>query len=533
MHIERFMQPARSSDIPGPLQSGNRWIRALHANHRTSTIRGLTLLLWILSTLLLRAQDSPKYANSHTGSVITAQSDQGQLISGEYIVVLKPGSHPAEVARAHALERHQTYSYALNGFAGPVPEGRLRALQNDPHVEWVERDQQIFPFAQTVNAGIRRIGADRSAVAKIDGLDERVNVDVAIIDSGIDLSHPDLNVFRSVSLINDGSNGNDGHGHGTYAAGIVGALDNDFGVVGVAPGARLWAVKVIDNNGAGSVSTLLSGVDYVTQNAASIEVANISVGFVGTSAALRTAIQNSVASGVVYVAAAGNGPRDVYGADKTFGTADDTIPAAYPEVITVSAMNDNDGISGGLGGAYWDDCFAFYSNFGSKVDLAAPGASTYSTALMSKGGYGSQFIGTSMAAPHVSGAVALYIAANGRATTTAGVAAIKQALVSIGEPQSAWGPTNTYDPDSVHEVLVNAAGTSVSPPLRLTRIITHSRINTNEVILRWEGGKVPYQVQKRTSLTLPWEDVGQPTTATSVTNTFTDQRAFFRVRGAN
>jgi len=395
--------------------------------------------------------------------VLGAQPARSQNIPGEYIVLLKPKNYPADVANAHGLERHQTYSHAVNGFAASIPEGRLGALQNDPRVQLIEPDQQIFPFAQTVPTGVRRIGADRSATAKIDGIDERVNVDVAILDSGIDLSHPDLNVFSHVTFINDGSGGNDGYGHGTYIAGIVGALDNDFGVVGVAPGARLWAVKVIDNNGAGSVATLISGVDYVTANAASIEVANISAGFVGTSSALRTAIQNCVAKGVVVVAAAGNNVQDVYGADGTFGTADDTIPAAFPEVITVSSMNDSDGVAGSSATYWWEDCMSSYSNFGRKVDLAGVGTTT-STALMVKGGYGTQFTGTSLAAAHVSGAAALYVAANGRATTASGVAAIKQALVAAGEAQSAWGPADTRDLDSFHEPLVNASGGTSGPP---------------------------------------------------------------------
>jgi subtilisin family serine protease len=396
-------------------------------------------------------------------SAFTAQTGLSQVIPGDYIVLLKPGNQPADVASAHGLERRHTYSSAVNGFAGSIPDGRLQALQNDPRVESIEPDQTVFPFAQTTPTGVSRIGATRSATAKIDGIDERVNVDVAIIDSGIDLSHPDLNVVGHVSVIPDGSGGNDGYGHGTAVAGIVGALDNDFGVVGVAPGARLWAVKVIDNSGAGSLSALISGVDYVTQNASTISVANISLGFVGTSSALRTAIQNGVARGVVFVAAAGNSWRDVYGADGVFGTSDDTIPAAYPEVITVSSMNDNDGQPGGLGYVGWDDTLAYYSNFGQKIDLAGVGT-TYTTALVSKGSYGNQYEGTSLAGAHVSGAAALYVAANGRATSSTGVQAIKQGLVAAGEPQSAWCSTGTVDPDSYHEPLVNAAGGSSPPP---------------------------------------------------------------------
>src|SRR6187455_695872 len=144
----------------------------------------------------------------------TAQTGLSEVIPGDYIVLLKPGNQPADVASAHGLERRHTYSSAVNGFAGSIPDGRLQALQNDPRVESIEPDQTVFPFAQTTPTGVRRIGADRSAVAKIDGIDERVNVDVAILDSGIDLSHPDLYVVNHVSFVNDGSAGNDAYGHG-------------------------------------------------------------------------------------------------------------------------------------------------------------------------------------------------------------------------------------------------------------------------------------------------------------------------------
>src|SRR5207247_1030438 len=102
--------------------------------------------------------------------------------------------------------------------------------------------------------------------------DERVNADIAILDNGIDLTHPDLNVYRAVSFSPSNTTGNDGHGHGTHVAGTAAALDNGIGVVGVAPGARLWAIKVLDDSGSGTLSAILSGIDYVTQNASQIEV---------------------------------------------------------------------------------------------------------------------------------------------------------------------------------------------------------------------------------------------------------------------
>src|SRR4029079_550751 len=177
---------------------------------------------------------------------------------------------------------------------------RLRSVKNDPRVVLVEPDVVITALGQTVPDGVRRIRAAECPLARIDGNDERVNVDIAIIDTGIDLTHPDLNVYQHVSFTADSTDGNDGHGHGTHVAGTVGALDNAIGVVGVAPGIRLWAVKVLDNSGSGALSSIISGVDYVTQHASEIEVANMSLGGQGSSDALRLAIQRSVAAGIVY-----------------------------------------------------------------------------------------------------------------------------------------------------------------------------------------------------------------------------------------
>jgi hypothetical protein len=191
-------------------------------------------------------------------------------------------------------------------------------------------------------------------------------------------------------------------------------------------------------------------------------VANLSFTGIGSSAALRQAISNSVAKGVVYVVSAGNDTRDVYGPDGVFNTSDDSIPAAYPEVMAISALSDLDGTANA------DDALAGFSNYsrsvasgnpvnspGAAIDLAAPGVNIYSTFLNGAYATGS---GTSQAAPHVAGAVALYIATNGRATNAAGVAAVRQALINAAQPQTAWGSVATLDPDTNPEGLVNVSG---------------------------------------------------------------------------
>jgi subtilisin family serine protease len=256
-----------------------------------------------------------------------------------------------------------------------------------------------------------------------------------------------LNVYKQVSFVKGAKTANDDNGHGSHVAGITAAKDDSNGVVGVAPGARLWAIKVLDRNGAGSLSNVIKGIDYVTANAAQIEVANLSLGCECFSSALNTAITNSVAAGVTYVVAAGNSAKDA----QTFS------PANHPDVIAVSAMVDTDGKCGGLGtstsyGA--DDTFASFSNFGSVVDMAAPGVNIYSTY---KSGTYATLSGTSMASPHVAGAAALFKASNPSASPLD----VKNSLISNGSTSSTVCDGNGFgyfsgDPDGIAEPLVYA-----------------------------------------------------------------------------
>ena len=173
-------------------------------------------------------------------------------------------------------------------------------------------------------------------------------VDIAILDSGIDPTQPDLNVRGGVDC--NGTTGyTDVYGHGTMVAGVAAARDNAFGVVGVAPGARLWAVKVLDDaTASGTDANLLCGIDWVSQHAATIEVANMSLGDIGTDDGhcglvnhdpVHWALCHSVQAGVTYVASAGNDAVDTAG----------EMPAGFSEIIAVSGMVDTDGLPGGLG----------------------------------------------------------------------------------------------------------------------------------------------------------------------------------------
>lgn len=391
-----------------------------------------------------------------------------QVIPGRYIVMLRAGHEPHGVAAEHGVKADQVYDAAVQGFAGELSVARLNALRRDNRVQVVEPDCQVRVLGQVVPAGTITAALVTSAgdlvPTGVDRIDAELNpstnasaVGVAIIDTGICLTHPDLYVAGGISYITGISSANDDNGHGSHVAGIAAAKINGLGIRGVAPNAKLFAVKVLNSTGSGTLSAVISGVNWVTKNAKlkGIKVANMSLGFTSTSVTLNSAITKSVSGGVTYVVAAGNNAADA----ATFS------PANHPSVMTVSAVADEDGDCGGDGlatsyGA--DDSFAAFSNFGPVVDLAAPGVAIYSTSL--NGGYATMS-GTSMAAPHVVGCVALYLVRHPSATP----ATVRTALFSLATPQAPVTPwldstTNRWrggfsgDRDTTPEPLVDAAG---------------------------------------------------------------------------
>jgi len=381
--------------------------------------KSIITLFSILLVLSIAMQ--PALANA-------APNQKANKIQGQYIIVLSDDSDLAsetEKAKSKGAEIIQEYKYAIKGFAVKVQNDKILDLikKNNPSISYIEPDYEVQIFAQTLPTGINRIDAERSTA-------RTVYVDIAIIDTGINLSHPDLNVYKKVSFVKGAKTANDDNGHGTHVAGVAAAKDNDLGVVGVAPDAKLWAVKVLDRNGSGSLSNVIKGIDYVTQNAAEIEVANMSLGCECISTSLNSAITKSVAAGVTYVVAAGNSAKDA----QTFS------PANHPDVIAVSAIADSDGKCGGFGTSTSygkDDTLASFSNFGSVVDIAAPGVSIYST--YKNGGYAT-LSGTSMASPHVAGGAALFKASNPLSTPSD----VRDSLLSNGSTQSSTCVGNGY-----------------------------------------------------------------------------------------
>src|SRR6266566_2021020 len=190
---------------------------------------------------------------------------------------------PAAVAHAQVKAQHAqigfVYGAAIKGYSATLSSAAVDALRSDPRVAAVVADRPVHLEAQRLPTGINRVDGERSSTVSGNGTGS-VSVDIAIIDTGIDTNHPDLNVVGGVAC--NGSGYEDRNGHGTHVAGIAAARDNATGVVGVAPGARLWAVRLLDASGAGSWSNVICGVDWVTRNAGRIEVANMSLGGSGS-----------------------------------------------------------------------------------------------------------------------------------------------------------------------------------------------------------------------------------------------------------
>ena len=384
--------------------------------------------------------------------------------AGRYIVMLKAGTDPAVVLGRHAahdgIKADRSFVKALRGFTSRLTGTQRRDLLADPSVAAVVPDEVVQVTGQIVPSGISRIGSLANPGIGIDGIDTRVDADVAIIDTGI-AYHPDLNVVGGYNCsTSDRTAWRDVEGHGTHVAGTVAALDNGIGVVGVAPGARLWAVKILNDQGYGLLSWYVCGLDWVLAQRDPVdssrplfEAANMSVTKTGSDDGncgltigdpLHQAICRVVAGGITVVAAAANDSRNAY----------TRVPAAYNEVITVSALADTDGKPGGLGGnaCYsWgtydkDDTFADFSNYGADIDLIAPGKCIWSTRPNNTYGVLS---GTSMAAPLVTGAAALYKSTRPNATP----AEVKEALQYLGNLN--W-KTST-DPDPYHEKLLDVS----------------------------------------------------------------------------
>ncbi len=303
----------------------------------------------------------------------------------------------------------------INGLAVLLPPQAEQALLRRGEVLRIDDDLVIRAVAKPAPApqpaqelpwGIDRVEADKAGVTG-------AGIKVAILDTGIDLDHPDLknNIKGNVNIISSRRSGNDDNGHGTHVAGTVAGVNNGIGVVGVGSEIGLYAVKVLDKTGNGWLSNLIAGLDWCINN--SMQVINMSIGASSENQSFHDAIIRTYQAGIIQVAAAGNNGGST-------GTID--YPGRYAETIAVSALGQNTD-----GSLY----FAGFSSYGTEVDVAAPGVGVKSTY---HDGYYRILSGTSMATPHVSGIAALVLAAKGPMHPDTMKAHLRNTAESLGLP---------------------------------------------------------------------------------------------------
>ena len=345
---------------------------------------------------------------SATGSLLSAQQLGSQTDRADVLIGFRstPSAADEDVIRsAGGVVRHRFH--IVPAIAAQVPRAALAGLQRHPRVTVVEPDGEVFAIDEYDNAwGVARIGAEPLHASGVRG----AGIKVAVIDTGIAYTHSDLaaNYVSGRDFVNNDTDPMDDNNHGTHVAGTIAAVLNGTGVVGVAPEARLYGVKVLNASGSGSWSNIMAGVEWAADNG--IQITNNSYGGSGYPGTLvEAAFANSAAAGVLHIAAAGN--------SGTCAGSTDTVgyPAKFASVVAVAATQQND----------TRPCF---SSTGPDVELAAPGVNILST--VRNGGY-SAFNGTSMASPHAAGVAALVWGAG--ATTAAQVRQIlRDTAIDIG-----------------------------------------------------------------------------------------------------
>ncbi|NUT93304.1 MAG: S8 family peptidase [Saccharothrix sp.] len=352
---------------------------------------GATAIVTAASSLLA----SP--AQAAEGEIRAA--DAAEKVQNSFIVKLKDGSAASadRLAGQYGGKVDRVFSAALNGFTVSLPESAAKRLAANPAVEYVEQDQVFHLQATQTNPpswGLDRIDQrDLPLNSSYSYTSTGSGVNVYVIDTGVRISHTTFGgrARNGYDAVDGDSVAQDGNGHGTHVAGTIAGSQ-----YGVAKGATIYGVRVLNNSGSGTTAGVVAGIDWVTRNHVKPAVANMSLGG-GASTTLDDAVRRSVAAGVTYAIAAGNSNAN----------ASSYSPARVTEAITVGATTNT-------------DARASYSNYGSVLDIFAPGSSI--TSAWNTGDTATNTIsGTSMATPHVAGAAARYLQ-NNRAATPSQVA---------------------------------------------------------------------------------------------------------------
>jgi subtilisin len=349
--------------------------------------KGLVILI-VFAMLFAMCLVNLSTAQALPGSEDTAVSSANQRVDVLIGFYHAPGPSERVLVRSHGGEISRQFSI-VDVIAASMTQQAADALAQNPRVRYVEPDSPVYAISQTVPWGIDRVFGDESYPFNTWEITRGDGIAVAILDTGIDETHEDLpGLLGGVNTVDSTHFGSDGHGHGTHVAGTVAALDNNKGVVGVGPVIGLYAVKVLDDSGSGSVASVVGGIEWAVQQG--IPVLNMSLGSTEDSTTMEDACGAAYAAGHLLVAAAGN-------SGNLMGRGDNVIyPAKYESVMAVAASTSS-------------DSRAFFSSTGPAVELIAPGNSILSTTPEDK--YDTKS-GTSMASPHAAGAAALAWAAN-------------------------------------------------------------------------------------------------------------------------
>jgi aqualysin 1 len=427
-----------------------------------------------------------------------SKSDAGQDLTDRYIVVFKENVANSDELVDKLMEKsqgrvHFRYRYAIKGFAATIPEQALEGIRHNPNVDYIEADGIVTTTATQSNPpnwGLDRVDQhalplNQQYIYQNNGTD----VTVYIIDSGIRMDHQEYSgrVTSGWDFIDNDPDATDCHGHGTHVAGTVGGS-----WVGIAKAVNLVAVRVLNCNGSGSYSQVIAGIDWVTVNHASPAVANMSLGG-GYSSSLNQAVNNSVAAGVVYAVSAGNSNAN----------ACNYSPASAASALTVGSTTSSDNRSS-------------FSNYGTCVDIFAPGSGIYSSTRNSTSSYAS-WSGTSMASPHVAGVAALYLSANPSATPAQVESAIKTGATSGVLSGIGSGSPNLL----LYSLITGPAPPPPTPPAAPTGLGL-SNVTTSSIDLNWtdnasneDGFKVQRSLNGST-----WSDIATlGVNATSYSNT--------------